>query len=936
MFPLRLLPFIACLMILSISTAQAAENDTCETAIALSASAGFCLQPIAGVDFIDAVNESQGECTFGGGGTALDLWYSVEVPSSGSLIVETNGSWDSVLEALAGDCSNLQSIECDDDGGFGTLSLISLINREPGEIIYIRVWEYLSDSNPEWTICAYDPDSSCTDDIGLSVETQCIDEESFEVLISLENLAEGQTYTIQDLDGNIITESDQPEYLWGPIDNGVALNFSVITDTEVGICGEIFESISKVCSGPPANDNCIDAIEIVPDIGGDCYNPVDGTFLASATQESIGFCDVGTGDPVDVWYKTTVPETGLVNIITSGEMITSMEVMTGSDCSSLSNVECNGNGYGTTFIDLEDLNPGDLLFIRVWDFNFLTFDPWTICIFDPTLTCTVPNVTTAPQCDEENEGQYTAVVTIEGMAEDEEYHIEDDFDTAPSATITEDGTYFYGNYPVDTQVSILLINDTNSACNTEPQSIIEYCLPSPANDNCLDAITLVPDLSETCENPVDGDGILGATQGEQLGVCNIGVFENYVRDVWYRVEVPSTGQISLETGGSLDTVMEVLAGSDCDNLTPVECDDDAGEGSLSLLNLSGLTPGEMLYVRIWEYGNDLNGAWTICSWSTPPPCEPSAASYETECIAGANFQILINIDTLGTAQTYIIEDDFGTNPIEGTNQLGQFSYGTYPSGSEVVITFIDPDTEACNSFSETITAECFLGGSCEDSFPLDEFPFQELGATTAIFPSQGYNIPCNDGIALDQTQKVYSYTPPANTCLNMAASNTSQWAGLFVLDACPSDPSAQCIGYTLQPGGNPILPSVDLNEGTTYYIIVATTETIAETDFEIQVSTCDGFNVATQELEFVNASLAPNPINDQAILAFSPKHTDQYTVDLIALDGSIVPLFSNRDFVEGQHYDLAIEVEDFPAGMYFLKISDSQANSHAIKIMIAE
>ena len=35
----------------------------------------------------------------------------------------------------------------------------------------------------------------------------------------------------------------------------------------------------------------------------------------------------------------------------------------------------------------------------------------------------------------------------------------------------------------------------------------------------------------------------------------------------------------------------------------IDCDDDSGNGTYSMLEFTGLTPGETLYIRVWEYGN---------------------------------------------------------------------------------------------------------------------------------------------------------------------------------------------------------------------------------------------------------------------------------------------------------------------------------------------
>jgi hypothetical protein len=54
-------------------------------------------------------------------------------------------------------------------------------------------------------------------------------------------------------------------------------------------------------------------------------------------------------------------------------------------------------------------------------------------------------------------------------------------------------------------------------------------------------------------------------------------------------------------------------------LSLLACDDDSSSnGLMPYLSLSGLTPGQTIYIRFWEYGNDNNGTFGICA--TSPTC----------------------------------------------------------------------------------------------------------------------------------------------------------------------------------------------------------------------------------------------------------------------------------------------------------------------------
>ncbi len=153
-------PFGICAVAMDI---QPPANDTCDGAISLEVGQQSCGTMAIGDNTFatDSGIGSPGCANYHGG----DLWFSAVVPESGSLVVETkqvDGSdvSDTGMAAYSGDCSNLTLIECNDDGGDGLFSKVELSGLNPGETIYIRVWEYGNNSFGEIGVCAYNPDVS--------------------------------------------------------------------------------------------------------------------------------------------------------------------------------------------------------------------------------------------------------------------------------------------------------------------------------------------------------------------------------------------------------------------------------------------------------------------------------------------------------------------------------------------------------------------------------------------------------------------------------------------------------------------------------------------------------------------------------------------------------------------------------------------------------
>ncbi len=87
-----------------------------------------------------------------------DFWFTIKVPPSGNLSLETDEGNinDTGINAWRGSsCSNLQSLGCDDDGGNGNYSLLLLYDLTPGEKIYIQVYGY-GGATGSFQICAHD------------------------------------------------------------------------------------------------------------------------------------------------------------------------------------------------------------------------------------------------------------------------------------------------------------------------------------------------------------------------------------------------------------------------------------------------------------------------------------------------------------------------------------------------------------------------------------------------------------------------------------------------------------------------------------------------------------------------------------------------------------------------------------------------------------
>jgi hypothetical protein len=148
--------------------------------------------------------------------------------------------------------------------------------------------------------------------------------------------------------------------------------------------------------------------------------------------------------------------------------------------------------------------------------------------------------------------------------------------------------------------------------------LISYTTPPtpPTNDDCINAIPLTPGAVYT-DNPVDGT-VLGANVDAESAACG-----STGPGVWYSIVVPASGDITIQTGDDslggtgFDSVVEAFSGT-CGALTSIGCDDDGVPGfgdAYSQLELTGLTGGETIYVRVWEYGGNDVEPFSISAYS---------------------------------------------------------------------------------------------------------------------------------------------------------------------------------------------------------------------------------------------------------------------------------------------------------------------------------
>ena len=126
--------------------------------------------------------------------------------------------------------------------------------------------------------------------------------------------------------------------------------------------------------------------------------------------------------------------------------------------------------------------------------------------------------------------------------------------------------------------------------------------------------------------------------------------QGLTRDLWFYTVAPPSGNVSVATsqtnGGLTDMVMTAYRGN-CGSLEIIACDDDSGIGLHSAISLSGLNPGELIWLRLIPYLGELTGEFAICASDIACPNslvlngnEISNSYYETNGIISSTQQII--------------------------------------------------------------------------------------------------------------------------------------------------------------------------------------------------------------------------------------------------------------------------------------------------------
>ena len=372
-----------------------------------------------------------------------------------------------------------------------------------------------------------------------------------------------------------------------------------------------------ICVGtqppPPANDNCSGAVALTQ--SATCTNTAGTT--GWATQSMAAAPCAGNPDD-DVWYSFVATATdakidlsSVVAVIgTSTDMY--FQVLSGACGGTQTSLLCSDPNSGI----VGGLTVGQTYYIRVYTYGAAYGANFNIC---------VTNLATAP----------TTCATLSAPANNSQAST---FPTLTWNTVTNATAYdiYLGSAnPPTTVYATVFGNATTSYTPTvalPPGDYYWYVVPKnsvgapttcatnvrkfttvgpPANDSCNNAVVLTQNL--TCTNTAGTT--VGATLSMAAAPCN----GNPDDDVWFSFMATGVdAKIDLSSvvavvGTSTDMYFQVLSGTCGSTQTSLLCN-DPNSGTVT-----GLTPGQIYYIRVYTYGANNGATFNICVTNVTAP-----------------------------------------------------------------------------------------------------------------------------------------------------------------------------------------------------------------------------------------------------------------------------------------------------------------------------
>jgi hypothetical protein len=358
---------------------------------------------------------------------------------------------------------------------------------------------------------------------------------------------------------------------------------------------------------------CATAVSLTPSFS------CNAMFASSTYATGSGSaCGLGNGDD-DLWFKFvatatthTVTVDGAANY---DAVIGAYNSCGGSQPTGGACVNATGAG-GIETLTLTGLTIGNTYYIEAHDFAAGGGD-FTICVTMPTVPACAGSPTITGSCASAMVMSWTAPSTASNTAASS-YQLYFGTNNPPTNIIngTDLGnvlTYTPALSPSTTYYwQIVPKNFVGSAVGCSIQNFTTSSVATPTNDDPCAATSIA--VNSSCSYTTFSNQCATATT---VGSPPAPGCAGYLgSDVWFTISVPSsTVTFDTQSGTMTDGGMAVYRGT-CGALTLIACDDNTGTGSMPQITRTDLIPGETIWIRMWENGNDNNGTFGLCAYSS--------------------------------------------------------------------------------------------------------------------------------------------------------------------------------------------------------------------------------------------------------------------------------------------------------------------------------
>lgn len=190
-------------------------NDNCANPTPLTVGGTFGANAITATNVGSTADGTAQSCQTS---ATNNVWYSVVVPASGTLKVETNsvaGSTytDSIINVFSGACGSLTAVACDDDSSAdGNFSLVTLTGQTPGATLLVSVWRYSSGAGTDgkFQISAYDASLLATSEVSGAKNELKAYPNPFADVLNISDISKVKSVSIVDLAGRVVKTIDNP------------------------------------------------------------------------------------------------------------------------------------------------------------------------------------------------------------------------------------------------------------------------------------------------------------------------------------------------------------------------------------------------------------------------------------------------------------------------------------------------------------------------------------------------------------------------------------------------------------------------------------------------------------------------------------------------------------------------------------------------------